>query len=103
MSDVCYSRESLGNICQQLQSILGGVSVRAAQSYQKHPRGHSPSDAFVQAQCYTTVSNAFTFAMVTQSSQSQFEIADLPDILQASGCRIISLSWRNLIVQLPEK
>ncbi|KAI3120009.1 hypothetical protein CBS147326_9660 [Penicillium roqueforti] len=82
--NVYRSRESLENICEQLQYILAGVSVQANQSYEKHPRGHSPSDEFVQAQRYTSVSNAFTFAMVTQSSQSEFEIADLPEILQAS-------------------
>ena len=82
--NVYRSRESLENICEQLQYILAGVNERANQSYEKHPRGHSPSDEFVQAQRYTSVSNAFTFAMVTQSSQSEFEIADLPEILQAS-------------------
>ena len=84
VSDVCSSRESLNNVCQRLQSILAGVNIQAALSYQKHPRGHSSSDVFIQSQRYTTVSNVFTFAMVTKSAQSEFEIADLPDILQAS-------------------
>lgn len=82
--DFCRSRTFLNNICQQLQSILSGASVRADHSYEKHPRGHSPSDGFVQAQRYTSVSNAFTFAMVTQAAQSEFEIAELPEILQTS-------------------
>ncbi|CAP96186.1 3-hydroxybenzoate 4-monooxygenase [Penicillium chrysogenum] len=82
--DICCSRESLDNICQQLRSVLAGVSGRAAHSYQKQPRGLSPSDGFIQIQRYTTLSNAFTFAMVTQSAQSDFEIADLPEILHAS-------------------
>lgn len=82
--DVSRSQASLGNICQQFQSILASVSVTANQSYAKRPRGHSTSDEFVQAQRYTAVSDAFTFALVTQSAQSDFEIADLPDILQTS-------------------
>ena len=82
--DVSSSQASLGNICQQFQSILAGISLTADQSYAKHPRGHSPSDGFVQAQRYTAVSNAFTFALVTQSAESEFEIADLPEILQTS-------------------
>ncbi|KAF3018262.1 hypothetical protein E8E15_002446 [Penicillium rubens] len=67
-----------------LRSVLAGVSGRAAHSYQKQPRGLSPSGGFIQIQRYTTLSNAFTFAMVTQSAQSDFEIADLPEILHAS-------------------
>ncbi|KAJ5969971.1 hypothetical protein N7501_006219 [Penicillium viridicatum] len=82
--DVSRSQALLGNICQQFESVLAGVSVTADQSYAKHPRRHSPSDGFVQAQRYTAVSNAFTFALVTQSAQSEFEIADLPEILQTS-------------------
>lgn len=82
--DVSRSQASLDNICQQLQSILTSISVTANQSYTKHPRGHSPSDGFLQVQRYTAVSNAFTFAMVTQSAQSEFEIVDLPEILQTS-------------------
>ncbi|KAF7519209.1 hypothetical protein PCG10_010327 [Penicillium crustosum] len=82
--NVSRSQASLENICQQLQSVLAGVSVTANQSYTKHPRGHSPSDEFLQVQRYTAVSNAFTFAMVTQSAQSEFEIVDLPEILQTS-------------------
>ncbi|CAI7596394.1 unnamed protein product [Penicillium glandicola] len=82
--DVCRSLASLDSICQEMQSVLGGINSQANQSYEKHPRGHSPSDGFLQTQRYTAVSNAFTFAMVTQSAQSDFEIADLPKILQSS-------------------
>ncbi|KAJ6147271.1 hypothetical protein N7497_009253 [Penicillium chrysogenum] len=78
------TRYIVDNICQQLRSVLAGVSERAAHSYQKQPRGLSHSDGFIQIQRYTTLSNAFTFAMVTQSAQSDFEIADLSNILQAS-------------------
>ncbi|KAJ5355660.1 Monooxygenase FAD-binding [Penicillium concentricum] len=82
--DLCRSRASLKYICQGMQSILASVSVRADQSYEKHPKGHSPSDEFVQAQRYIAVFNACTFAMVTQSTQSEFEFVDLPEILQTS-------------------
>ncbi|KAJ5807622.1 Monooxygenase FAD-binding [Penicillium robsamsonii] len=82
--DVCRSGASLKYICEEMQSIFSGVSVQADQSYGKHPRGHAPTDGFVQAQRYIAVSKAFTFAMVTQSTQSEFEIADLPEILQSS-------------------
>ncbi|KAJ5085569.1 hypothetical protein N7532_010340 [Penicillium argentinense] len=56
----------------------------AEQSYAKRPRGYAPSDEFIQPQRYTKVSSAFTFAMVTQSAKSKFEITDLPKILQDS-------------------
>ncbi|KAJ5782076.1 hypothetical protein N7457_003850, partial [Penicillium paradoxum] len=82
--DVCQSQSSLQYICGQLDAVLASINTRANQSYGKQPRRQSPSDQFVQSHRYTTVSNAFTFAMVTQSTQRQFEIADLPELLQQS-------------------
>lgn len=72
----------LGN--ELLNSSLGNISERANQSYGKRARGYAPSDEFVQPQRYTAVSTAFTYSMVTQSAKSEFEIADLPQILQDS-------------------
>lgn len=82
--DVRHSLQSLRHVCHELESILAGINSLAENSYGKHPRGHRPSDEFVQSQRYTAVSNAFTFSMITQSTQSQFEIAELPEILQKS-------------------
>ena len=65
-------------------SAVADISNHANQSYMKRPKGYSPSDEFVQHQRYTAVSGAFTYAMVTQSTKWEFEIADLPQFLQES-------------------
>ena len=75
---------ALRSICQQLEDTLAKISDLANRSYQKLPRGSSPSDEFQQMQRYSSVSQAFTFGMVTKSDQSEFEIADLPQILRDS-------------------
>lgn len=75
---------ALKTICQQFESTLTKITDAANRSYQKQGRGSSPSDEFQQMQRYKAVSNAFTFAMVTKSNQSEFEIADLPQILRDS-------------------
>ena len=75
---------ALRSICQQLEDTLAKISDPASRSYQKLPRGSSPSDEFQQIQRYNSVSQAFTFGMVTKSDQSEFEITDLPQILRDS-------------------
>jgi hypothetical protein len=83
--DVPSSLEFLHVLSKELlDSSLGNISDRANQSYEKRARGYAPSDEFVQPQRYTAVSTAFTYAMVTQSAKSEFEIADLPQILKDS-------------------
>ncbi|KAK9860124.1 uncharacterized protein MYU51_010421 [Penicillium brevicompactum] len=75
---------ALRSICQQLEDTLAKISDPASRSYQKLPHGSSPSDEFQQIQRYNSVSQAFTFGMVTKSDQSEFEITDLPQILRDS-------------------
>ncbi|GMG54549.1 unnamed protein product [Aspergillus oryzae var. brunneus] len=84
--DVPKALGFLGTICKGLDNAtgMGKVSSRASQSYATQPQGAAPSDAFIQPQRYTSVSSVFTYAMVTQSSKSEFEIADLPKVLQDS-------------------
>ncbi|OGM47497.1 hypothetical protein ABOM_002576 [Aspergillus bombycis] len=76
----------LRTLCEGLDNAtgMGKISSRADQSYAVQPHGAAPSDTFMQPQRYTSVSSAFTYAMVTQSSKSEFEIADLPTVLQES-------------------
>lgn len=84
--DVPKALGFLGTICKGLDNAtgMGKVSSRASQSYATQPQGAAPSDAFIQPQRYTFVSSVFTYAMVTQSSKSEFKIADLPKVLQDS-------------------
>ncbi|KAJ5585257.1 uncharacterized protein N7459_005057 [Penicillium hispanicum] len=76
----------LNALCDRLasSSLLSRVTSQARQSYSKKPRGPAPSDEFISPQRYTAASDAFTYAVVTQSTRSEFEIADLPPMLQSS-------------------
>lgn len=65
-------------------TLMGRITSQASQSYQKQPRREAPSDAFATHSRYTAVSDAFTLSLVTKSPKSQFEIADLPKLLQDS-------------------
>ncbi|CAG8084545.1 unnamed protein product [Penicillium olsonii] len=74
----------LGALCEELENSLQRFTTQADRSFEKHSRSHGPSDDFQQHQRYTAVSNAFTLSMVTKSAQSEFEILELPEILQKS-------------------
>ncbi|KAE8381803.1 phenol hydroxylase [Aspergillus bertholletiae] len=76
----------LSVVCEGLHNAtgIGKISSRANQSYANQPPKTAPSDTFMNLQRYTSVSSAFIYAMVTQSSKSEFEIADLPKVLQDS-------------------
>ncbi|KAJ5672350.1 hypothetical protein N7507_001477 [Penicillium longicatenatum] len=84
--DVPSSLKFLATLSEDLANLngLGKRSTGAKQSYMKKPLGLSPADEFISPQRYTTVSDVFTYAMVTQSARSDFEIADLPQLLQDS-------------------
>ncbi|KAB8215537.1 FAD binding domain protein [Aspergillus novoparasiticus] len=84
--DVPNALEFLGTLCEGLDDTtgMGKISSRASQLYATLPQGAAPSDTFIQPERYTPVSSVFTYAMVTQSSRSEFEIADLPKVLQNS-------------------
>ncbi|KNG89312.1 hypothetical protein ANOM_001632 [Aspergillus nomiae NRRL 13137] len=84
--DVCKALGWLRILCEGLDNAtrMGKISSRADQSYAVQPQRAAPFETFLQLQRYTSVSSAFTYAMVTQSSKSEFEIADLPKVLQDS-------------------
>ncbi|GAM34377.1 hypothetical protein TCE0_015r01922 [Talaromyces pinophilus] len=65
-------------------TLMGRITSQASQSYQKQPRREAPSDAFANHSRYTAVSDVFTLSLVTKSPKFQFEIADLPKLLQDS-------------------
>ncbi|GAB1195463.1 hypothetical protein APSETT444_004722 [Aspergillus pseudonomiae] len=82
--DVRKALEWLRIVCAGLDNAttMGKISSRADQSYAVQPQRAAPFETFMQLQRYISVSSAFTYAMVTQSSKSEFEIADLPKVLQ---------------------
>ncbi|KAJ6020871.1 hypothetical protein N7540_006375 [Penicillium herquei] len=79
--DVRASLEFLATLCEGLAE---NSRLVAKQSYIKKPRGSAPADDFITPSRYTTVSELCTYAMVTRSARSDFEIADLPQLLQDS-------------------
>ncbi|PLB51512.1 FAD binding domain protein [Aspergillus steynii IBT 23096] len=83
LPDVKLGMRFLDNVCQ-MGTALGGAAANAQQSYATKPRGYAPSDEFLQPQRYTPVSDFVTYALVTRSEKTQFEIADLPESLQKS-------------------
>jgi hypothetical protein len=84
--DVQMALPFLRSVCDGFDNgtLMGRVTSQASQSYQRQPRREAPSEAFAQHSRYTAVSDAFTLSLVTRSSKSQFEIADLPKLLQDS-------------------
>ncbi|KAJ5913530.1 hypothetical protein N7504_002413 [Penicillium tannophilum] len=84
--DVPSSLNFLNTLCEAMAELNGRekLSTGEQQSYAKKPRGLVPADEFFSPHRYTAVSDVFTYAMVTQSARSDFEIADLPQLLQDS-------------------
>jgi hypothetical protein len=82
--NICPSTRILGALCGHIESAFSNTTLSANRSYEKHPRGSSASDEFQQHQRYTTVSEVFSLALVTKSSTSDFEIEQLPEMLQKS-------------------
>lgn len=84
--DVRRSLTFLSTLCEGSfgGSGLDKAGAMASQSYIKRPRGSAPKDEFISPQRYSAVSEILTYSMVTQSNRSDFEISDLPKILQDS-------------------
>lgn len=84
--DVLAALSFLRSVCDGFDNgtLMGRITSQASQSYLKQPRREAPSDAFAQHSRYTAISNAFTLSLVTKSPKSQFEIVDLPKLLQDS-------------------
>lgn len=84
--DVQRSLSFLSTVCESLSndSKLDKAAAVASQSYLKKPRGSAPKDEFISPQRYSAVSEILTYAMVTRSARSEFEISDLPQLLQDS-------------------
>lgn len=85
--DVIAAKLFLDSFCASLHapgSCLHRLSSMANKSYQAVPRGFAPSDEYASPQRYTAVSQLFTLALVTATPKANFEIRDLPPILQQS-------------------
>lgn len=81
------SQHFLSTICAYINSqdsFFSRISTRAESSYATQPQPFTESATYIQPQRYTTVSKMFTYALVTGTSKSSFEIAHLPSILSRS-------------------
>ncbi|KAI5365049.1 Putative FAD-binding domain, phenol hydroxylase dimerization domain, Thioredoxin-like superfamily [Septoria linicola] len=78
------------------QSLISGASAAADVSYQKKPASGTHMEEYVRPERYTAVSKLFTFALVTGTAKSGFELAELPPVFQKSR-------WTVYLDDLAEK
>ncbi|GKZ34588.1 hypothetical protein AbraIFM66950_004902 [Aspergillus brasiliensis] len=63
---------------------IDGINTTAKESYRKYPRGISEGDKYSSLERYTVVSEVVTYGLVTGSQKKDFELGDLPELLQKS-------------------
>lgn len=66
-------------------SYAGRVTLAGNASYAAQPHAAAPHDQFVLPERYTSASNIFTYALVTDMDRNQLEISDLPPVLRESA------------------
>ncbi|THX38692.1 FAD binding domain protein [Aureobasidium pullulans] len=85
--DVHRSKDFMESVCAHLssqRSVLGRATTALEASYKDQAPAATESDSYIQPQRYVTASRVSTFCIVTSTSKANFEIADLPPVLQAS-------------------
>lgn len=65
-------------------SLISQLSAAAHKSYQQTPRPCRAKDVYYRPERYTVLSQLFTFALITSTEKSNFEIASLPPLLSKS-------------------
>lgn len=76
--------ETLASHIGSSSSILGRSTSAAKASYSTKGAPPAESDTYEQPQRYTATSDLFTFALITSTPKADFEITNLPPLLQAS-------------------
>lgn len=87
MWDVHQSSIFLDTFCDAISasnSLVNRLSAAAKISYALQPRIPAPEDIYIRPERYTSVSNLFTFSVITTMPKTEVEIADLPPLLQDS-------------------
>ncbi|THX93844.1 FAD binding domain protein [Aureobasidium pullulans] len=85
--DVHRSKDFMESVCAHLssqRSVLGRATTALEASYKDQAPAATESDSYIQPQRYVTASRVSTFCLITSTSKANFEIADLPPVLQAS-------------------
>lgn len=97
--DVQQAAPFLSTFCRAIadnKSFVSQLSAAASASYAAQPRERGPEDVYVRPERYTAVSHLFTFALITTMAKSEFEISDLPALLQDSR-------WTIYLDNVPEQ
>jgi phenol 2-monooxygenase (NADPH) len=76
--------DALNQTATSDSSLLSQLSTAANQSYAAKPRPQRRKDAFVRPERYTANGELFTFALVTATPKSQFELEELPPLFARS-------------------
>ena len=82
VGDVVGGKGFLEGFCGA--DALEEVHSVAKESYKKCPRGLSDGDKYFPLERYTPVSEVVTYGLVTRSEKREFELGDLPELLQKS-------------------
>ncbi|PWY76084.1 hypothetical protein BO94DRAFT_577875 [Aspergillus sclerotioniger CBS 115572] len=82
--DVSTGGEFLDGFCEGISTSLEKIGKKAETSYIDRPRGYAERDEYVQPGRYTIVSQLVTYGLVTKSTKKEFELGDLPEVLQRS-------------------
>ncbi|KAH7239865.1 FAD binding domain-containing protein [Fusarium solani] len=65
-------------------TFLSQLSKAAEASYKAKPRAKRADDAYLRPERYTTVSQLFTYGLITSTDKNEFEIAELPEAFSKS-------------------
>lgn len=76
--------DELCTLIEKDNHILASSAKQAAISYHDRPRPRTEDDETILPARYVPVSQLVTYAVVTTSAAADFEIADLPTLLQSS-------------------
>ncbi|KAG9952097.1 phenol 2-monooxygenase, partial [Aureobasidium melanogenum] len=85
--DIKASKNFMDSVCAPIlcsDSVCGRATVELEVSYKDQGAAITEADAFVQPHRYVAASRLSTFCVITSSPKEDFEIADLPPVLQAS-------------------
>ncbi|KAH8895656.1 FAD binding domain-containing protein [Thozetella sp. PMI_491] len=87
--------EALSKTVTSDNSLISQLSVASGQSYAKKPRPQRKKDTFVRPERYIANSQLFTFALLTSTEKSKFELTDLPPLFAQN-------SWTVYIDDVPQ-
>lgn len=97
--DVFQSATFLESFCNSISSrtsFVNALSAAATASYARQPRTTVPEDVYTRPERYVKASELFTFALITSMRKSEFEISDLPLLLQENR-------WTLYLDNVPEQ